>query len=85
MHRATTSIVKLFHKSASKILVYSTEQYYNDCSANREAVFSLSLCSFFFHYFWRQREYLVLGSVFRVTLYFKKKLNGGVWRVAIVN
>lgn len=51
MHRATTSIVKLFHKSASKLLVYSSEQYYNDCSANREAAFfSLSL-SLFFYYF----------------------------------
>lgn len=48
MHRATTSIVKLFHKSASKLLAYSTEQYYNDCSANREAVFSSVALSFFF-------------------------------------
>jgi hypothetical protein len=46
MHRATTSIVKLFHKSAPKLQVYSTEQYYNDCSSNREAIF-FPLSTFF--------------------------------------
>ena len=73
MHRATTNIVKLFHKSASKLLVYSTEQYYNDCSANREAVFSSVALSFFPITFEARGNTSCLCSVFRVTLYFKKK------------
>ena len=73
MHRATTSIVKLFHKSASKLLAYSTEQYYNDCSANREAVFSSVALSFFFITFEARGNTSCLCVVFRVTLYLKKK------------
>jgi len=86
MHRATTSIVKLFHKSASKLLVYSTEQYYNDCSANRGAVFPLSHYLFFSPITVEARgNTSCLCAVFRVTLYLKKSAGRGVQRVAIVN
>jgi len=82
MHRATTSIVKLFHKSASKLLVYSTEQYYNDCSANRGAVFPLSYYIFFPSITAEARgNTLCLCVVFRVTLYLKKNVPTGVQRV----